>query len=190
MRRSAIVLPLLLAGCGFDDFFGNTHTFRATPNAPLGESETMLNARGVITEEAPLQPEPGNIWPGPIKPIPTLSELEQQENEGMQKLRPMETPPTKGAPPPSAGQPVVIPNGDGTSTVIMPDGTIRTIPSASAKPSQSQTSAGKTSSGKTPSGNSPSGQSPSGQPPSGQSPSGPTNPTADMPGVDAGKPAQ
>ncbi len=175
MRRSAIVLPLLLAGCGFDDFFGNTHTFHATPNAPLGESETMLNARGVITEEAPLQPEPGNIWPGPIKPIPTLSELEQQENEGMKKLRPMETPPVKGAPPPSAGQPVVIPNGDGTSTVIMPDGTIRTIPSASTKPSQGQTGTGKSATGKS----APSKTLPDQRPA-----------PADMPAGDTAKPAQ
>ncbi len=176
MRRSAIVLPLLLAGCGFDDFFHNTHTLRATPNAPLGESETMLNARGVITEEAPLQPEPGNIWPGPIKPIPTLSELEQQENEGMKKLRPMETPPVKGAPPPSAGQPVVIPNGDGSSTVIMPDGTIRTIPSpSSAKPSQGNAAAGKTATGKA----SPSKTAPD-----------QTTAPADMPAPDTAKPAQ
>ncbi len=40
---------------------------------------------------------------------------------------------------------MVIPNGDGTSTVIMPDGTIRTIPSASAKPSHGKATPGQTS---------------------------------------------
>jgi hypothetical protein len=79
MRRFALLgLVLLLPGCtGFADFMGDTMTYGTNPNAPVGDSENMRRARGLDAEVEPLMPEPGNIWPGPVAPMPTLQDLEK-----------------------------------------------------------------------------------------------------------------
>jgi len=188
MRRFALLgLVLLLPGCtGFADFMGDTMTYGTNPNSPVGDSENMRRARGLDAEVEPLTPEPGNIWPGPVQPMPTLQDLEkggfQPSSTGEPytpdhrqptprgsstppgnvqpglppELRPR--PPSVSTTPPSRGQTgravqtpsgpgvtsggtsgyqtlttprgqsVVVPNGNGTSTVIHPDGTVETIP--------------------------------------------------------------
>ena len=94
----------------------------------------------------PLTTEPGDIWPGPLPPPKTLQDLERQTQTGTQA-------PAKGSPLDRAGNPllaplpngvsgstpsggteppvdrrIIVPNGNGTSTVIYPDGRIETIP--------------------------------------------------------------
>ena len=44
-----------------------------------GDNEKAAKVYQNIT---PLQPEAGNVWPGPQKPDPTLQELEQQQQQG------------------------------------------------------------------------------------------------------------
>jgi hypothetical protein len=151
MRGCALLLlPLILSGCGFGDFLSDTHGPHANPNLPLGASENIERARGIPSLEEPLEPEPGNVWPGPIRPPPMMGELQPLEKlSPSYQLPPLQMPPlsspgaaparpggqSKGGAAPSAGVSssnippgaIVIPNGDGTSTVIMPDGTIRTI---------------------------------------------------------------
>jgi hypothetical protein len=101
----------------------------------------------------PLTTEPGDIWPGPLPPPKTLQDLEREAPAGAQPAAPTKGSPlnragnpllaplpngTPGTPPdasvpPGQGQPqadrrIIVPNGNGTSTVIYPDGRIETIP--------------------------------------------------------------
>ena len=163
MRRSALFgLSLLLGGCQFvgnpfdggGRFLYDTETFHSNPNLPPGVDETELRVEEKDVTIAPLLPEPGDVWPGPMKPLPTMQD--QLQN----KMQPLPPPNVPTAPPPllfpetptgpqgsssppgpqgassqqapqggsSADQGVLIPNGDGTSTLIGPDGSIRTVP--------------------------------------------------------------
>ncbi len=79
MRRIALLgLLLSLTGCaGFGDFITDTHTFRSNPNMPGGDSENMRRVTGADSTQQALTPEPGNIWPPPAGPMPTLMDLEK-----------------------------------------------------------------------------------------------------------------
>lgn len=78
MRRLALAgLALLLSGCtGFGEFVDDTFTMRRR-NAPIGDSENMRRARGLDAAVDPLVTEPGNVWPPPVQPTPTLQDLER-----------------------------------------------------------------------------------------------------------------
>lgn len=188
MRRSASFgLLLLLSGCGFDTWWNPPLTGGFNPHAPATESENMLRVTGQQPDVPALAQEPGNIWPGPLPPEPTLQDLQQQtgplgsqapapppqlsrgsstppgsNQPGLAPLpnRPPASPPTaRAAPPPErsqagrvvntpsgagvttggtqgyqtmalpgGGSAIVVPNGNGTSTVIKPDGTMETVP--------------------------------------------------------------
>lgn len=201
MRRPALLglilgLPLLLAGCsGVGTYLGDTFTWTGTdPNMPLGDSENTRRARGEPVAMQPVLPEPGDIWPGPPPPMPTLSDVEKLENmnpnspptqtapdlpdhrqprgsstpqPGAQPGLPPIATPSPGTPtlppelqpsprrgttvqtpngnstvtggtnnyrtttPPGGvggGQGILIPNGNGTSTLIGPDGSVTTVP--------------------------------------------------------------
>jgi hypothetical protein len=94
MRRIALLgLLALLPGCdyaanpfvSFGGFIGDTHTIDRNPNRPVGNAENMLRVTGRNVNIPPLLPEPGNIWPGPQPPDPTLADIERQQNqEGQQ----------------------------------------------------------------------------------------------------------
>jgi hypothetical protein len=96
MRRYAslclIMAPtvLALAGCqasspfdNFGDFIGDTHTTSLRANRPVGDSENMRRVSGRDVDLPPLLPEPGNVWPGPPPPEPTLEDIERQQNTGV-----------------------------------------------------------------------------------------------------------
>lgn len=203
MRR--IVLPCLLsvalAGCGYKTWWNPPFTGGHDPNRPVSDGENVQRVLGRATEVEPLNTEPGDIWPGPLPPAPTLKDLEAsggltpqpqapapgspRRNNGAPPVPP-ETPsagsstppgsnqpnlgPAQVAPPvssyaappatppaavpggqviqtpsgpqvttgggqgyrtttqPGGGQSIVVPNGNGTSTVIHSDGRIETIP--------------------------------------------------------------
>ena len=190
MRRIALLAIFLsLTGCGtdFGRFLGDTHSFSSNPNLPPIDSENMRRVAGEESAQPPLRPEPGNIWPPPAGPMPTLMDMEKQTNQG-QLGQGSVTPPAVGSgatppPIPSAGlgpeapmpmpnaavmptihQPtnnppasyqtpagtavttgsrpayntvtnpggggnsIVVPNGNGTSTIIHADGTVETVP--------------------------------------------------------------
>lgn len=177
MRRFALLgLVLGLPGCsGVLHFFSDTTGLQANHNAPLGDSETMRRARGEDSAVPPLLTEPGDVWPGPPKAEPTLSDLEREENTAAagqaqagantpfiavppatglpaapaprpiapsgRQGQTFQTPtgPAKGAPAPSGGYQlltnpkgesagIAIPNGNGTTTIIAPDGGVSTVP--------------------------------------------------------------
>ena len=85
MRRIALLgLTVLLSGCaspfdGFSGFISDTHTFTANRNAPVSPAENVRRVRGEEPVIAPLLPEPGDVWPGPPKPIPTLADIQMTD---------------------------------------------------------------------------------------------------------------
>lgn len=199
MRRFTLIcLCTALSGCGYNTWWNPPFTTGGNPNMPTTDSENMRRVTGQQVNEAPLTPQPGDIWPGPLPPEPTLQELEQQGETGQpekpvpgspqfQGTQPPYTPPPPAArgsstPPPSSqpglaklpsppppgpintappapnpggqvyqtqrgpavtnggtsgyqtlttpggGSAIVIPNGNGTSTIIHSDGTLETVP--------------------------------------------------------------
>jgi len=105
MRRIVFLgLLLSLAGCGFNTWYDLPFTSRSNPNAPAGDSENMRRAMGEPADVVPLTPEPGDVWPGPIKPPPTLQDLENQGGEPQQPL-----PPVGSSTPPGSAQPGLAP---------------------------------------------------------------------------------
>jgi hypothetical protein len=198
MRRIAFTcLCLALSGCGYNTWWNVPFTSGSNPNFPAGDSENMRRVTGEEVEVQPLTPEPGDIWPGPLKPEPTLQELEQQGQLGAPEqpvpgspefrnqqpnlppppaTRGSSTPPVSNLPgpagvpaptaprptdttpparnpagqvystpqgpavtnggtsgyqtisPPGGGSAIVVPNGNGTSTIIHSDGRIETVP--------------------------------------------------------------
>jgi hypothetical protein len=198
MRRIAFIcLCLALTGCGYNTWWNVPFTTGTNPNFPAGDSENMRRVAGEDVEVQPLTPEPGDIWPGPLKPEPTLQELEQQGQQSAPEqpvpgspefrnqqpnlppppaTRGSSTPPVSNLPgpvgvpvpaaprpttttppaqnpagqvystpqgpavtnggtsgyqtisPPGGGSAIVVPNGNGTSTIIHSDGRIETVP--------------------------------------------------------------
>jgi hypothetical protein len=218
MRRFALLsltlaMPAVLSGCdyagspfeSFGNFIGDTHTVSLNPNRPVGDSENLRRVTGRGVSIDPLLPEPGNVWPGPSKPDPTLEDIERSQNQplgsgtppppppGMDQpvaphpqprpdgppvqagrrgssspptaeapvpqvspyaaapnRQPAQPPPRSGTiqtpqgpaalssggggvqtytPPTGGGVGLVVPNGNGTSTLIGPDGSVQTVPS-------------------------------------------------------------
>jgi len=193
MRRIALLgLTLLLPACqtlvgspldGAGGFLGDTMTFHRNPNLPAGNAANMQRVEGRQVELTPLTPEPGNVWPGPAAPEPTLEDLERQQSQadmnaqpppprpatrgsstppGPSPAMPMSvapqpaparaslpplTPPTTNVYPtpngpavgtqggngvqtytdPKGGTGIVVPNGNGTSTLIGADGSVSTV---------------------------------------------------------------
>ncbi len=175
---------LLLGGCsGLGKFFSDTITLPGmNPNLPYGVSENNDRARGLKPAEPPILPEPGNMWPGPPQPLPTLNQASHEQGEAlsghigqgegasmhdggsmsMGENQSISQGATSGADSfsggggsggtpgasalgdhvpdassryrvktaPGKGDTIVIPNGDGTSTVIGPDGTVKTVKDA------------------------------------------------------------
>jgi hypothetical protein len=201
MRRIALLsFMLTLGGCGYNTWWNPPLTGGYNPNAPAANSENINLVLGRAATIQPMTTEPGDIWPGPLPPAPTLEDLETQGNLTPQPEQPVPgsplnrgtmpslspnpsngsstppgnsqpgLPPLNPAPPlssyaappaapptrvpggqviqtpsgpsvttgggpgyqttiqPGGGQSIVVPNGNGTSTVIHADGRIETIP--------------------------------------------------------------
>jgi hypothetical protein len=188
MRRIVFLgLLLALTGCGgpYTTWHELPFSTGSNPNLPAGDSENMRRVMGDTANVEPLTTEPGDVWPGPIKPPPTLQDMENQNGQPTEPLPPVgsSTPPPSnplGYPPlpsaapstilpgqstttgrpsamtpptgqvyqtnrgpavstggtsnyqtittPGGGQSIVVPNGNGTSTIIHPNGTVETVP--------------------------------------------------------------
>jgi hypothetical protein len=190
------LLCLALCGCGYSTWSNPPFSSGTNPHFPVGDSENLRRVTGEQVDTPQLTPEPGDIWPGPLPPTPTLQELEQQgtqsgperpvpgspefqgqppnlpgpppapgsstppisNQQGLPPLpAPRPSPPTPVTPPgatpplvyptpqgpavstgggpgyqttttPGGGSAIVVPNGNGTSTIIHSDGRIETVP--------------------------------------------------------------
>jgi hypothetical protein len=124
MRRILLGLTLLLPGCesvgnlvgnplsGFGDFIGDTHNIYRGPNQPAGDSVNMRRVTGEQPPAEPLLPEPGNVWPGPPEPEPTLADIQRLEGTQMQPLPVPDLsrlPPRGSSTPPGSLQPILPP---------------------------------------------------------------------------------
>ena len=192
-----VLASVSLTGCGYQTWWGSPFTTGNNPNRPTIDSENMNRVLGRHVEVAPLTPEPGDIWPGPLQPEPTLQDLQngsftgrpEQPVPGSPLARgaqpgdaspnpargsstppdgtplqldtprlPRNSPPSAAVPPsprnpvgqvyqtprgadvttgggsnyqttvtPGGGSAIVVPNGNGTSTIIHSDGRIETV---------------------------------------------------------------
>ena len=79
MRRIAFTcLCLVLSGCGYNTWWNPPFTSGSNPNFPAGDSENMRRVVGEQVDLPALTTEPGDIWPGPLQPEPTLQDIERQ----------------------------------------------------------------------------------------------------------------
>jgi hypothetical protein len=79
--RYCLVLGLLvfLGGCANERHFAGDAIWPfGNPNGPVAASETAQRALGHTTDVTPIAPQAGDVWPGPVQPVPTLSD-EQRE---------------------------------------------------------------------------------------------------------------
>ena len=101
MRLVLLGLPLLLCGCnlfgspfvGFGGFIADTHNIYRGPNQPPGDSTNMHRVLGQEPPSEALLPEPGNVWPGPPEPEPTLEDIQKMQGTEMPNLPPPELAP-------------------------------------------------------------------------------------------------
>ncbi len=97
----ALMAALCLTGCTGGGAFAEHALWPfGNPNAPPAASETAQRALGKTPDVAPLQPQPGDVWPGPAQPMPTLSEVEKNATlplgQGYTPSLPSPYPPGKG----------------------------------------------------------------------------------------------
>jgi hypothetical protein len=77
MRRIvSLALVLILSSCGYKTWWNPGLIAGYNPNLPNSESENMHRVRGQEPSVPLLTTEPGDIWPGPLAPPPTLKDLE------------------------------------------------------------------------------------------------------------------
>jgi hypothetical protein len=77
-----IGLILLLSGCASErQFASDTLWPFGNPNAPAASSETAQRALGQQTSVPPIKPQAGDVWPGAVQPMPTLSEVQRNADK-------------------------------------------------------------------------------------------------------------
>ena len=133
MRRPATLMMLLgLSGCaGFGHFLADVHSLPGTnPNVPMADSENVRRVLGQDPQIQALQTEPGNIWPGPTAPEPTLEDIERNPQQENQRGFPPTAVPTPGLP---AGRQPVPRRGSSTPPGSVEPG-LPGIPSVQAPP--------------------------------------------------------
>ncbi len=110
MRKTLVLgTALLLSGCASEQHAGRDLFWPfGNPNAPAATSETAQRALGQSPQIAVIQPQPGDVWPGPVQPMPTLSEVQKNANlplgQGYTPSLPSPYPPGEAPPPDKALQ--------------------------------------------------------------------------------------
>jgi hypothetical protein len=80
-KTLAIGAVLLLSGCVSDRHFAVHELWPfGNPNGPASAGETAQRSLGHSPVVAPMVPQSGNVWPGPVQPMPTLSEVQKNSN--------------------------------------------------------------------------------------------------------------
>jgi hypothetical protein len=143
MRRTTFLgLLLLLSGCnGFGGFLGSTFSTSGDPSQPFAAAENVQRANGAAVTPKPIPVEAGNVWPGPIKPLPSLADIAKTlpEASGVPLLPPVPANPampprtampTYAAPPSTVPAPAAEPAPSGSPAPSGPPPTVS--PSASS----------------------------------------------------------
>ena len=73
---SSLILILGLSGCGYNTGWNALLTGGYDSHRPVEESENMHRVLGDTFAAQTITTEPGDIWPGPLPPAPTLKDLE------------------------------------------------------------------------------------------------------------------
>ncbi len=83
MRRIVILASVfLLSACSSERHFTYDSIWPfGNPNGPVVTGETAQRAIGQSPDIAPIQPQAGNVWPGAVQPVPTISDEEKQMNQ-------------------------------------------------------------------------------------------------------------
>jgi hypothetical protein len=119
-HRLVLALFLLLSGCVSErHFFVDSIWPFGNPNAPHGQSETMQRALGRDAAVTPISPQAGNVWPGPVQPVPTLSDEQQNMNQPLGEAYTPSLPspyPPGTAPPPDKDLDITMPPGPATAS--------------------------------------------------------------------------
>jgi hypothetical protein len=101
MRCLLIGLTLLLFGCtgdpnpfgnpfvGFGGFVSDTLSINRGPNQPPGNSVNQLRIEGKDAPSEALLPEPGDVWPGPPPPEPTLEDIQKMQGTDAPEALPL-----------------------------------------------------------------------------------------------------
>jgi len=91
MRASHIMIVMLpclslLSGCAGvgNELYDMTRPF-SEPNAPPLDALNMQRVRGADVAVQPITPQAGDVWPGPVKPVPTLSQIQKHMNVPLQQ---------------------------------------------------------------------------------------------------------
>ena len=136
MRRIAPVLlsTALLAGCathignpsaGMGGFLGDVLRLSGNPNRPAADSPNARRVMGAEIVADPLESEPGNIWPGPLPPVRTMSDM-QREMGGT--LPPIDAPSPRGSS--SSPAPAATPASLPSARPIAPQPAVQSMPSS------------------------------------------------------------
>lgn len=154
VRLALLGATLLLSACGEDSTLGrmfgiplagsgtalgDTISFKRNPNRPVGDAPNINRVLGRGYDEAPLLPEAGNVWPGPLPPDKTMSDLQREGVLGSDPAtEPAPRPAARPAATPTAaahGRVLQTPMGpgvtsvgaDGQETVLLPNGQQGTV---------------------------------------------------------------
>ena len=100
----AIGLVFVLSGCTSERHFAaDTLWPFGNPNAPRVNSETAERAVGKTPDVTPIAPQAGDVWPGAVQPMPTLSDIQKNANlplgQGYTPSLPSPYAPGQGPPP-------------------------------------------------------------------------------------------
>ena len=117
---SSLILILGLSGCSYNIWWNPPWTGGYNQNWPVDESENMRRVLSDRFTAETITTEPGNIWPDPLPPPPTLKDMEatgglisQPEapvpgsplSRGTEKPSPSPNPYRGSSTPPAANQP-------------------------------------------------------------------------------------
>ncbi len=127
---TAICLSLLLSGCVSERHFAaDTLWPFGNPNAPTVNSETAERAVGRTPDVAPLTPQAGDVWPGAVQPMPTLSDIQKNANlplgEGYTPSLPSPYPPGQD---PDQNAPALAPGAAGSLYSVQPGAAPQIVP--------------------------------------------------------------
>jgi hypothetical protein len=113
-----------IAGAG--NFSGDTVSFKTNPNRPSDDAPNVQRVMGKGYEPEPLLPESGNVWPGPLPPEKTMSDLQKEGPlGGDQTPAPTTAPVVAPRPVPRASVAPVAPPAAAPAAIAAPPATVK-----------------------------------------------------------------